>query len=194
MGGERGLFFAALQLCRIDLICRAHFSQQAVQIPEDKIVYAAAIAKTYFVLGRVYVDIDNGRVQLQIQHKRRVAAVKQHIAIGLLDGVYHQSIADHAAVNEKMLHIGLTAGEGGQRHPAPKRQARGLRIYTQGIFQKGRAAYPAEAPLLFELIARRRQVVNDLVIVPQLKADIVATQGQPFDHFFKVIEFGLFST
>ena len=42
----------------------------------------AAIPKTHFNLGRVYVDIDTRRVHLQIQRINRLAVTVQHVFIG----------------------------------------------------------------------------------------------------------------
>ena len=68
----------------------------------------------------MHIHINARRIQLEKQHKSRVTAMKQHIAIGLPDGVGDQLVADHPTVHEEVLQICLAAGKGRLRHPAPE--------------------------------------------------------------------------
>ena len=47
------------------------------------------------------VDIDLAGIQFQVQHKCRVAAVVQHVAVGLFDRMRHQPVADMRPLTKK---------------------------------------------------------------------------------------------
>ena len=79
--------------------------QGVVQAAVNKIVHIATIAKTYFVFGRMHIDVDVARVEFEIQYKSRMPAVIQHIGIGLPNSVTDQFVANSAAIDVKMLQI-----------------------------------------------------------------------------------------
>ena len=84
-------------------ITRPDIRQRTVQAGKNEIMYGTAIAKPHLVLGGMYVDVHLGRIKLKVQHKRRVAAVIQHVPVGLLHRMRHQPVADDAAVYEEVL-------------------------------------------------------------------------------------------
>ena len=96
----------------------AQVGQRFVQRAVNKAVHAAPLAKADLVLARVHVHIDIPGVQLQIQDKRGMPGVVQHIGKGLAHGVRHQLVANVAAVDEEVLEVGLAAGESRLRDPA----------------------------------------------------------------------------
>ena len=47
------------------------------------LMHGAAVAKAHFGFGGMHVDIDQRRINVEKQHKARMAAVVQHILVGL---------------------------------------------------------------------------------------------------------------
>jgi len=101
------------------MIVRPHIAQGTVQGAIKEVVDHAPFTEAHFVLGRVHVDVDACRVDFEKQHKRRVPAVEQHIAIGLAHCVGYQFVADRTAIDEEVLQIRLTAVKGRQPDPTP---------------------------------------------------------------------------
>ena len=54
-----------------------------MQRPVDEFMDQPAIAKAHFVLGRMHVDVDPARIELQEQYEGGMPAVEQHVRIGL---------------------------------------------------------------------------------------------------------------
>src|SRR5690554_6308030 len=88
-------------------LSRAGLAQCAMQTGEQEIVHQAPITEAHLMLGGVHIDIDHCWVDFQVEHKDRVATTKQHITVGLTNGVSHQPVADHTAIDEEVLMIGL---------------------------------------------------------------------------------------
>ena len=105
--------------CR-ELIFRPHIPQRTMQRAVKEVMHHAAVAEAHFMLGRMHVDVHHRRVDIEEQHKRRVPAIEQHIAIGLAYRMGHQLVANHAPVDVEILQIRLTAREGRQPDPAPQ--------------------------------------------------------------------------
>ena len=84
----------------------------------DKVMHRPAVAKTDFVFRRVSVDIDERGIHVEVQDIGRMPAVKQHIAVGLAHGTYANAIPNGAAVQKKMLQVGLAAGKDRPGDPA----------------------------------------------------------------------------
>ena len=82
---------------------RSHVCQSAMQCRENKIVYSPTITKTHFMLGGMHIHINLCRVQFQIEYKRGVATVVEHVSIGLLHRMSDQPVANNAAVHKKVL-------------------------------------------------------------------------------------------
>ena len=68
------------------------------------------VAKAHLGLGRVDVDVDQLRRQLEEQGRHRLAVVEQQVAVGGAQGLLQQPVLDRAAVDEQML---LRARRGG---------------------------------------------------------------------------------
>ena len=145
------------------------------------------------MLGRVHVDINLTRIDLQVEYKGGVTAVVQHIAVGLLDRVGNQPVPDHPAVDEEILQIRLAAGECGQAHPAPEPKIGQVSFNINCLFHKRRATDGGHPALLFGVAAAGLEIVNDLAVMAQAEAHVKARQCQPFDHLLEVIELGFFS-
>src|SRR5699024_12082306 len=61
------------------------------------------LMETHFVFGGVYVDVHLMRVDLQIQHKRRLLIGPQFVFAGLADRMIDQAIAHHARSEERRV-------------------------------------------------------------------------------------------
>jgi hypothetical protein len=57
--------------------------QRGVQRAVDEVVHQPRFAEAHFVLGRVHVDVDPARIEFQEQHVGRLAAMEQHVGVGL---------------------------------------------------------------------------------------------------------------
>ncbi|MNZ74185.1 hypothetical protein D3C78_926280 [compost metagenome] len=176
---------------RGELILGAHIGQRAMQGAIQEVVDHAAVAETHLVLGRVHVDVDHRRIDLEKQHEGRMAAVVQHVAIGLAHRVGDQLVAHHAAVDIEVLQVGLAAREGRQADPAPQAQAAALDVDGQRLLEERRAADAGHPPRTAGLVGRRMQGQHALAVVAQVEADLEVGQRQTLDHFLQVVELGL---
>ena len=68
-------------------------------------MHSPAITKAHLMFGRVNIDIHQGRVQLQVEHKRRMTTVIQNIPISLTHRVGHQFVPDYPTVDKEILQI-----------------------------------------------------------------------------------------
>jgi hypothetical protein len=66
------------------------------------------------MLGRVHVDVDLLRRDVEKQHEYGVPAVEQHVAKRLADGVGDQLVPHDPAVHVEVLLVRLTARMGRQ--------------------------------------------------------------------------------
>ena len=70
------------------------------------LVHLAAVAEAHFDLGRVHVDVDPRRVDLEIQRIHRLALAVQHVLVGAARGVGEHLVAHEAAVDVGELLVG----------------------------------------------------------------------------------------
>ena len=82
-------------------------------------MHFAAVAKAHFDFGRVYVHIDSGRVDLDIQRIHRLAVAVQHILVGAAGGVGENFVAHVATIDVGKLLVGAGASGVGQTGAAP---------------------------------------------------------------------------
>ena len=153
-------------------------------------MHHAPVTEAHLVFGRVHVDVDHRRVNLKEQHKGRVSPVEQHIAISLAHRVGHQLVAYRPAVHKEILQVGLAAGERRQPDPAPQPQAIALDLNRQRLFQEPAATHRCHPPSTRGVVVGFVQAEDGLAIVAQVKGHIETRQGQAFDDFLQVIEFG----
>ena len=69
----------------------------------------AAVAETHLELRGMGVDVDQLRIEGQVQHVARVPPVIQHVAIGESHGVHQQAVTHTASVDEPELLVRLCA-------------------------------------------------------------------------------------
>ncbi|MNL13100.1 hypothetical protein D3C87_1339920 [compost metagenome] len=144
------------------------------------------------MLGRVHVDVDARRIDLEKQHERRVPTIEQHVAISLAHRVSHQFVAHGAAVDEEILQVRLAAVERRQTDPTPQMQAIALDFDRQRLLQETRAADCRHTPRAGRIVMGLVQAEDGLAVVAQVECHVETRQRQTPDHFLQVIEFGFF--
>ena len=138
---------------------RTHFCQRLVQGAEQEVVDIAPVPEPDFIFRRVNIDVHQRRIQRQVKNKNRVPPVIEHIPVGLAYGMGYQSVFYHAAIDVKVLPVGLGAGKGGQSHPAPEMKAGDLPFDKDGIVEKVGAEQRCDAGLLTCARINRTQLV-----------------------------------
>ena len=71
---------------------------------EELPIETAAVLKTNFEFGRVYVHIDLLGRQFETQKTDRVPSLQQQAAIGFAESMLERSIANKTAVEQQVLH------------------------------------------------------------------------------------------
>ena len=104
-----------------------------------KIMHHATIAKAHLMLSRMHIDIDHRRINFQKQQKGWMAAIKQHVPVGLTHRMGDQLVAHHAAIDVEVLQVRLTAREGRQTDPTPQTQTITFDFNRQRLLEKPRA-------------------------------------------------------
>jgi hypothetical protein len=113
-------------------------------------VNQSLITEADFVLGGMHIDVDHRRLQLEVKHKSRMAAVKQDVPVSLLHRMRDQLVANHTTVNEKVLKISLAAGKGWQSNPPPKFQTGGFGVNHDCIVDKLLTTQRRNTPFFIE--------------------------------------------
>ena len=185
--GRRGVAGAALAVLTL---AGAHLGDGPVQAAEQEVVDHALFAEPHLVLGGVHVHIHQRRVHFEEQHIGRVAAVVEHVRVGLAHRVADHLVADHPAVDVEILQIRLGPGEGGQAHPAVQPQAGVLDVHGQCLIHEGTAAQPRHPGGAQGVVVPGRQLVDHFLVVAEAEAGLEFAQGDPPEHLFQVVEFG----
>jgi hypothetical protein len=92
-----------------------------------RLVHLAAVAEAHLDLGRVHVDVDARRLDLQVQRVHRLAVAVQQVLVGAAGGVRDHLVAHVAAVDVGELPVGARArrirdaGAAGDAHRAHHR-------------------------------------------------------------------------
>ena len=71
----------------------------------------------------MYVYVDRSRIQRQIETEDGLALAVQHVLIGGLDGMHERLVAHIAAIDEKVLPVRTTAGDGRNAGESSNRHA-----------------------------------------------------------------------
>ena len=79
---------------------------------EYQMIESLRIAETHLRLGRMHVHVHLIRRQVEEEKDDRVAAGHEQAAVGFLNGVGDGAVADPAAVDEEVLHLGRAAFAG----------------------------------------------------------------------------------
>jgi len=97
---------------------RPGFRKLALQRATHELVNLPALPETDFQFCRMGIDVDQFRIEPQVQDVRGMAPVIQDIAVGKPHRVHQQPVAHAAAVDEPELLIRLGARGGRQSRPA----------------------------------------------------------------------------
>ena len=73
----------------------------------DGSVDSLFIRKLDFRLGRMDVDVDRRRVDMEMEHGKGIARFRQHGVIGIVDGLEHQRIMDNAVIDDTRLPVAV---------------------------------------------------------------------------------------
>ncbi|MNM52975.1 hypothetical protein D3C81_640660 [compost metagenome] len=162
--------------------------QAALHRVIDELVHRARLAEAHFDLGRVHVDVDHLRRQVQAQHVRREAVAMQDVLIGAAHGVVEQLVAHKPAVDEEILLVRPPPGRRGQPREAIEVQRAGFLVQRQpGACEvgaqhlRGARGHVAAVPVL-----------ERLAVVMDRNRDIGPRQRRPPDHLQAVSQLGLF--
>ena len=79
--------------------------QPPLHRPEHEVMHLPAVAKADFELLRMRIDVDQRRIDVQVQHVRRLSARIQHVAKAQPHGIHEQAVAHRAAVDEPELQV-----------------------------------------------------------------------------------------
>ena len=60
-----------------------------------------------FRLGRMDIDVNRRRVDMEMEHGKRIARFWQHSVIGIVDGLEHQRIMDDAVIDDARLPVAV---------------------------------------------------------------------------------------
>lgn len=143
--------------------------QRLVQGAEQEVVDQAPVPEAHLVLGRVHVDVDPPRVDLQEQHEGGMTPVEEHVGIGLAHGVGDDPVAHGTAIDIEVLLAGAAARGGRQTDPAVQPQAGGGMVDGQAVAGEVRAQRLGDA---FDAVA----TVADGTVVAGLPAVVADPQ------------------
>ena len=138
----------------------------------------------------MHIHINARRIQLEKQHKSRVTAMKQHIAIGLPDGVGNQLVADHPTVHKEILQICLAPGKGRFRHPAPEFERTRLAFDRHRVLGELFATNGRNAPIALAVTLCRTQLQRLLAVVVQRKRHVRSGQRLAFNDLMDMPKLG----
>lgn len=91
----------------ITLLSRANIRKHLMEGAKQEIMHLAAFTKTHFVLAWMYIDIDQHRIEFQIENIGRMTSMKQDILVGLANSMRDKFVAHHATIDIKVLHVCL---------------------------------------------------------------------------------------
>src|SRR4029077_20020696 len=78
------------------------FHQRGADRVTHEVVHHTLLAKTYFGLRGMHIDVDFTAGQVYKHQHRGVDRSRQNIAVGLGDGVLDQAVADETSVDENV--------------------------------------------------------------------------------------------
>ena len=164
--------------------------EHALDGTEHEVVDPAAVAEAHFELGGVRVDVDEPRIERQIQHVGGMAPVVEHVAVGEAHRVHEQPIAHRAAVDEPELLVRLRARARRQADPSREHERPGRLAQRQRGGGKLARHDRLDARELARSLGDRRGIEQHARPVPQSEAHVEARQGEPLDQARDVAELG----
>jgi hypothetical protein len=95
---------------------------------EHELMHRPRVAETDLGLGRMHVDVDGARVDLDEHRVRRVAVAVQHVRVRFAQRVREQAVAHEPAVDEHVLRVAPAACLIGRAEIAAHPQSRDFRV------------------------------------------------------------------
>src|SRR5262249_48643934 len=162
--------------------------EHALQRAEYKIVDLTAIAKTHFELLRMSVDVDELRIEREIENIGSMTAAVEHIAIGEAHRVHQQPVAYIAVVDEPELLVRLRARGGRQTYPTGDVDRTGRVIHRHA---PRRELFTQNFPEAHDLLTfgygrgvenQARPITQPGGPMGQTKGHVESRQREPFDQ------------
>ncbi len=186
MSGRR--IFARLGGC-----CRARRRQRVLDRVPHRLVHLAPVAKAHLDLGRMHVDVDPGRIDLDEQRVGRLALAVQHVLVGAARRVRDHLVAHEASVDIGELAVRARTRRVRQAGAAPDTQALALPVQRQALGDEVLAQHVAQA-----LRQRRLRVcllagaplLDQPALVPDREADIGPRERVAAHRLQAMREFG----
>ena len=161
---------------------RPRRSECALDRSEDELVDLMAVAEADFELRGMRVDIDELRIERQMQHVGGVPAVVEHVAVAEPYGACEQLVAHAPAVDEPELLVGLRARGGRQGYPTRELHRAGGVVDGNEARDELLSQHLGEALLARGLARRRRRIEQDALAASKTERDIRAGQRQAFQQ------------
>ena len=139
------------------------------------------------------IDVDELRIEPQIEYVAWVAAVIEHVAVAQAHGIAQQPVTDRATVDEPELALGGGLRGGGQSEPTAELQYTVLSD-RQAAAQEFGAQNARYSGIASAGIVCCRQVQSLSAVMPQPECDRGRRQSQSFYDPGNVSEFGGFGT
>ena len=138
------------------------------------------------------IDVEELRIESQIEHIRGMAPVIEHVAERQTHCVAQQPVAHATAIHEPELLIRLSARGGRKRDPAAQTHRARDAAQRHRPRQKFSAEHRIEARLLARGVDRGR-VKHTALTVPQPKADVEAREREALHPAHDAAELGGFA-
>jgi len=135
------------------------------------------------------VDVDQMRIEVQIEHVRGMPSVIEHIPVSESHGIAEEAVAHAAAVHEPELLVRLSARCRWQADPTAQAHGPCDTAQRHRPRQELRSEHCGEARLLSRGVDRGR-VKHAALAMPQPKADIEARQRKALHPAHDVAELG----
>jgi hypothetical protein len=174
-------------------VFRPHITDGSLQGAKQEVVNLTLLPEAHLMLGGVHVHIDGIGGQIEEEHKGRVAAVIEHVAIGLANGMGDHPILHRATIHKEVLQIGLAPGKGWLGHPAMKPKAITLPIERKGR-PKERIAADRAHPLKLPIGGDGGKGPGALTIGPEGEGHGGIGQREAPKHLFKTRAFRSFGS
>src|SRR5262249_1026452 len=130
------------------------------------------------------IHIDEVGRQVEEEKDDRISPCHDEPAVRLLDGVAEGTIADPAAVDEQVLHLGVAALAGRVGNEAAEgtrslRRLDGVELIAQVATEEGPDAF---AQSLAQVAGTARTVVKDLAVIAECQVQFEIAQGDAVER------------
>ena len=110
--------------------------QHDAQAADQQAAHEARIAKPHLGLGRMHVDVDLARIEIDEDREQRMTAARHQVAVGRAHRAEQQPVAHGPAVDEQKLQAAVGPVQGRQAGEAGDARAVARAVELQRIVQK----------------------------------------------------------